>query len=85
MEMAKKKTLKTTQGKVEIEIPSGDGSFEPKIIPKRTKDVSAIENKILAMYARGMSQRDIASTIEDIYGFKISHDMISDITGCIQN
>ncbi len=35
------------------------------------------------MYARGMSQRDISSTIEDIYGFKISHDMVSDITNAI--
>lgn len=60
-----------------------DGSFEPQVVPKRTKDVSAIENKVLAMYARGMSQRDISSTIEDIYGFGMSHDMISDITDCI--
>lgn len=79
-----KMTLKTTQGEVEIEVPRDrDGSFEPQVVPKRTKDVSAIENKVLAMYARGMSQRDISSTIEDIYGFQMSHDMISDITDCI--
>lgn len=79
-----KKTLKTTQGEVKIEVPRDrDGSFEPQVVPKRTKDVSAIENKVLAMYARGMSQRDISSTIEDIYGFQMSHDMISDITDCI--
>lgn len=79
-----KKTLKTTQGEVEIEVPRDrDSSFEPQVVPKRTKDVSAIENKVLAMYARGMSQRDISSTIEDIYGFQMSHDMISDITDCI--
>ena len=69
---------------MEIEVPRDrDGSFEPQVVPKRTKDVSAIENKVLAMYARGMSQRDISSTIEDIYGFQMSHDMISDITDCI--
>ena len=79
-----KKTLKTTQGEVEIEVPRDrDSSFEPQVVPKRTKDVSAIENKVLAMYARGMSQRDISSTIEDIYGFQMSHDRISDITDCI--
>ena len=79
-----KKTLKTTQGEVEIEVPGDrDGSFEPQIVPKRQKDVSSIEKKVLAMYARGMSQRDISSTIEDIYGFEMSHDMISDITDCI--
>ena len=79
-----KKTLRTTKGEVEIEVPRDrDGSFEPTIIPKRQKDVSSIENKVLAMYARGMSQRDISKTIEDIYGFNISHEMISDITDAI--
>ena len=78
------KTLKTTMGEVPINSPRDrDGSFEPVIIPKRTKDVSSIENKVLAMYARGMSQRDISSTIEDIYGFEVSHEMISDITDTI--
>lgn len=47
------------------------------------KAVSAIEEKVLAMYARGMSQRDIAETIEDIYGFEISHETISEITDCV--
>ena len=79
-----KKTLKTTQGEIEIEVPRDrDGSFEPQIVPKRQKDVSAIEKKVLTMYVRGMSQRDISSTIEDIYGFQMSHDMISDITDAI--
>lgn len=78
------KTLKTTRGEVDIEVPRDrEGTFEPQIVPKRTKDVSEIENKVLAMYARGMSQRDISSTIEDIYGFEMSHDMISDITDAI--
>ena len=59
-------------GEVKIDSPRDrDGSFEPVVIPKRTKDVSDIENKVLAMYARGMSQRDISKTIEDIYGFKV--------------
>lgn len=79
-----KKTLKTSHGEVEIEVPRDrNGSFEPQIVPKRQKDVSEIERKVLAMYARGMSQRDISSTIEDIYGFNISHEMISDITDAV--
>lgn len=78
------KTLKTSMGEVKINSPRDrDSSFEPQIIPKRSKDVSAIESKVLAMYARGMSQRDISSTIEDIYGFKVSHEMISNITDVI--
>lgn len=60
-----------------------DASFEPMLVPKRKKDVSEIEQKVLAMYARGMSQRDISATIEDIYGFEISHDTISQITDCV--
>lgn len=79
-----KKTLKTSHGEVEIESPRDrDGSFEPVLVPKRKKDVSAIEEKVLAMYARGMSQRDISKTVEDIYGFSVSHEMISDITDAI--
>ena len=78
------KSLHTTYGDIDIKVPRDrDGSFEPVSIPKRSKDVSAIENKVLAMYARGMSQRDISATIEDIYGFSVSHEMISDITDVI--
>ena len=75
------KTIKSTYGDITIEVPRDrDASFEPLSIPKRTKDVSGIEDKVTAMYAKGMSQRDIAETIEDIYGFEISHDTISSIT-----
>lgn len=75
------KTLKTTAGDVPIQVPRDrDGSFEPVAVPKRKRDVSAIVDKVLAMYAKGMSQRDIAETIEDIYGFEISHDTVSEIT-----
>ncbi len=75
------KTVKTTYGDLPIKVPRDrNATFEPEIIPKRTKDVSGIEDKVLAMYARGMSQRDIATTVEDIYGFNISHETISEIT-----
>lgn len=75
------KTLKTTYGEVPIRSPRDrDGSFTPQIIPKCETDVSTIEDKVLSMYAKGMSQRDIADTIEDIYGFEISHETISEIT-----
>ena len=58
------KSLKTTMGEVEIDVPRDrDASFEPQLIPKRTRDVSAIESKVLSMYAKGMSQRDISATI----------------------
>lgn len=75
------KTVKTTYGDIPIDVPGDrDASFDPKVIPKRSRDVSGIEDKVLSMYAKGMSQRDIADTIEDIYGFEISHETISNIT-----
>ena len=79
-----KKSLKTTAGDVPIEVPRDrEGTFEPAIVPKKKRDVSAIQDKVLSMYAKGMSQRDIADTIEDIYGFEISHETISEITDSI--
>lgn len=76
-----KKTVRTTNDNISINLLRNcEVTFEPKIIPKRSRDVSEIEDKVLSMYAKGMSQRDIASTIEDIYGFEISHETISEIT-----
>src|SRR5574344_1643122 len=78
------KTLKTSMGDIEIKTPRDrDASFEPEAVPKRTTDVSNIEGKVLSMYAKGMSQRDIADIIEDIYGFRISHEKISIITDSV--
>ncbi len=75
------KNIKTTYGEIPIQSPRDrEATFEPQIIPKRTRDVSGIEDKVLSMYAKGMSQRDIAATIEDIYGFNISAETISEIT-----
>ena len=75
------KTVKTSYGEVDIKSPRDrDGTFEPQLIEKRQRDASGLEDKVLAMYARGMSQRDIASTEEDNYGFEISHEQISNIT-----
>lgn len=78
------KDVKTSMGEMNIKVPRDrEGSFEPVIIPKRTKDISDIDRKVISMYAKGMSQRDISDTIEDIYGFKVSHEMISQITDCV--
>lgn len=78
------KKLKTSTGEVQIKVPRDrEASFDPQIISKRKRDVSAIEDKVIAMYARGMSQRDIADTIEDIYGFSMDAEQISTITDYI--
>ena len=75
------KNVKTSLGEMEISVPRDrKGEFEPVLVPKRQKDISDIDQKVIAMYAKGMSQRDIASTIEEIYGFEISHETVSNIT-----
>ena len=80
------KNVETSYGELEIAVPRDrESSFEPQVIPKRTRDVSGIEDKVLSMYARGMSQRDIAQTVEDIYGFELSYETISKITDRVLN
>ncbi len=75
------KNIKTSMGDMTINVARDrESTFEPQLIPKRSRDVSGIEDKVISMYAKGMSQRDIADTIQDIYGFDISHEQISTIT-----
>lgn len=75
------KTVRSSQGDVTLHVPRDrEGSFEPQVVPKRSRDISEIEDKVLSMYAKGMSQRDISDVIEDIYGFGISAETISKIT-----
>lgn len=75
------KTLKSSIGSVEIDVPRDrNGEFEPRVVPKYKRDISEIEDKIIAMYARGMSTREINEQIQDIYGFEISAEMVSKIT-----
>lgn len=77
-----KKTLRTSMGKVEIDIPRDrNGDFEPKILPKNQTSISQdMESKIISMYAKGMSVSDIEKHIRDIYGLEISDTTVSRIT-----
>ena len=78
---SKPKTLRSQYGEIPISVPQDRNSeFEPKIVPKHKKDISDIENKIISMYAKGMSTRQISDQIEEIYGFEVSEGMVSDIT-----
>ena len=78
---ASSKIVRSQLGELEIDIPSDrEASFEPQLVPKHQKDVSGIEDRVLAMYAKGQSQRDITATIQDIYGFNISPETVSKIT-----
>ena len=75
-----KKTVKTELGPVEINIPRDrNGEFEPKIIPKHQRSVNGIEEKILGLYATGMTTRDISEQVKELYGVDVSAETVSNI------
>jgi transposase-like protein len=66
---------------MEIPVPQDrESSFKPQIVPKRKKDIVGIDDKIISMYAKGMTTRQISDTLMDIYGFEASEGFISDVT-----
>lgn len=77
----KKKTLRSNYGEFEIDVPQDrQSSFEPEVVKKRQKDISNIDQKIISMYAKGMTTRQIAEQMEEIYGFECSESFISNVT-----
>lgn len=77
----KEKQVNSSYGSMKIEVPQDRKStFEPQIVKKRQKDISDIDQKIISMYAKGITTRQISDTIEDIYGFETSEGFISDVT-----
>lgn len=75
------KRVRTSAGELEISVPRDrDGSFEPVAVPKGSSDLSDVESRVISMYTRGMSQRDIARTVREIYGFSMSAETVSAIT-----
>ena len=76
-----KKKLKSEFGEFEFETPRDrNGEFEPQIVPKNTRDVSGIEDKIISLYGRGLTTREINEQIQDLYGIEVSATMVSNIT-----
>ena len=77
----KRKRVNSSYGSMEIEVSQDRKStFQPQVVKKRQKDISDIDQKIISMYAKGMTTRQISETIEDIYGFETSEGFISDVT-----
>ena len=77
----KRKQVNSRYGSMEIEVPQDRKStFEPQVVKKRQKDISDIDQKIVTMYAKGMTTRQISEIMEDIYGFEASEGFISDVT-----
>lgn len=76
-----KKNLKSEFGEFSFETPRDrNGEFEPHIVPKGVRDVSGIEDKIISLYARGLTTREINDQIQDLYGIEVSATMVSNIT-----
>ena len=75
------KTIKSSLGETQIKVPRDrDGSFNPMIVPKRKNMIDGVENVIISLYAKGMSNSDIEEQMREIYGFDISTSTISRIT-----
>ena len=81
-----KKTLKGEFGELPIEIPRDrQGSFEPQLIPKHQTRWSGFDDKILSLYARGMTVREIQSHLEEMYGTEVSPTLISSVTDAVMD
>lgn len=76
-----KKKVKSNLGEIELDIPRDrQGEFEPIIVPKHSRDISNIEQQIINLYGMGTSTREISEYIEEMYGFSVSAEMVSNIT-----
>ena len=80
-----KKTIKGEFGKAEIAVPRDrNGEFEPIIVQKGQTRFNGFDDKILSLYARGMTTRDIQDQLQDLYGVEVSHALISNVTEAVE-
>ena len=78
------KRLKGQDGEMPISVPRDrDGSFEPELVKKGQTRIDGIDDKIIGLYAHGLSVRDIQAHLEDLYGLKVSPDLISRVTDAV--
>ncbi len=79
-----KKEVRTQYGEIELSVPRDrEGDFEPTVVKKHQKEVTGIEEQILALYAKGVSVRDIQSHLNQLYGIEVSPTLISNVTNRI--
>jgi transposase-like protein len=79
-----KKTVRSEYGELELTVPRDrEGDFEPAVVKKRQKDVTGIEEQILALYAKGVTVRDIQAHLNQLYGIDVSPTLISNVTNRI--
>ena len=81
-----RKTIQSEAGQFEIEVPRDrDGSFEPQLVKKRQRRLDGFDDKVLALYARGLSTRDIQAQLEELYGVEVSPTLISNVTDAVHD
>ena len=79
-----KKTLRSDRGEIKLTVPRDrNGEFEPVIVPKRSREVPGVEDQILALYAKGVSVREIQDHLNRMYGVDVSPGLISNVTNRI--
>jgi putative transposase len=78
------KTVTTVNGPVDITVPRDrNGSFDPAIVPKKTRRLNNINSVVLSLYSRGMTTRDIEAHLEEVYGAAVSRELISNVTDVV--
>jgi transposase-like protein len=78
------KTVQSDTGALEIEVPRDrNGTFEPQLVKKRQRRLEGFDDKVLALYARGLSTRDIQGQLEELYGAEVSPTLISNVTNAV--
>ena len=78
------KTLKGKRGQVQLDVPRDrDSSFEPQLVKKGQTRFDELDEKIISLYARGMTQREIQGHLEEIYGVEISPSLVSTVTDAV--
>jgi transposase-like protein len=78
------KRVKTSTSEIDVEVPRDrEGSFEPQLLPKRRRRLPGFDEKVLALYARGLTTRDIQGHLKEMYGVNVSPSLISAVTDSV--
>ena len=81
-----RKTLQSTEGELHLAVPRDrNGTFDPQIVPKRQRRLEGLDDKIIALYARGLSTREIQAELVELYGAEISPTLISNVTNSVMD